>query len=158
MGLDSNSVHPYGSFWLDVADKGIKALALIVGGVWTYINFSRSRIFRRRLDGSISGEIFSRNGDHYALILCRLKNVGQSKYTITQKGTGLEAITLSKGGRTTLGVSEVFTKHGWVESGEQVEQPLVIAIPAPHTFVALELNLRVISQGLEWNISCMVKS
>lgn len=34
MLYDSSSVHPYGSFWLDVADKGIKAAAVLVGGCW----------------------------------------------------------------------------------------------------------------------------
>src|SRR5665213_3298959 len=99
MLLDSTSVHPYGAFWLDVADKGIKALAVIIGGIWTYINFIRSRTFKRKLEPSVSGEIFEKDGNYYILVSKRLKNVGQAQYTIRQKGTALEADTLNPDGR-----------------------------------------------------------
>lgn len=137
MLLDSTSVHPYGAFWLDFADKAIKALAVIVAGIWTYINFIRSRTFMKKLEPSVSGKIFEKNGKHYILISKRLKNVGQAKYPIRQKGTALEADTLSPDGRTRLSVTKAFEDHAWIEPGEQIDEPVVLSIPDPASFIAI---------------------
>lgn len=157
MFLDQPPVHPYASFWLDVADKGIKALAVFVAGIWTYATVARSRTYRRKLESSLSGEIFKRGTDHYLLVSCRLKNVGQSIYTITQRGTAVSSYTLAASGRTHLYTTPVFQEHRAVEPGEQIDDPLVLPIPDPATFVALRLELRVISVKSEWNTSCVVK-
>ncbi len=160
MSLISDSVHPYGSFWLDVADKGIKGLAVVVAGAWTFINVKRSRTFQRKLEPSISGEIFESGGEHYILVTTRLKNVGQSQYYITQKGTALEAMKLSAEGRELISVAAVFEEHAWIEPGEQIEDPLILTIPSPNTFVAVLLTLRVVSEvpeATEWNCSCIVR-
>lgn len=70
----------------------------------------------------------------------------------------MEAITLSPQGRTLLSTSGVFMAHGWIEPGEQIEDPMLIPIPAPKTFVGLKLNLRIVSNGVEWNASYIVRS
>lgn len=155
MLLDA-SVHPYGSFWLDVADKAIKGIAVLVGGAWTYSNFLRARTFRPRIECTVSGQIFRKNGQAYALVSCVLKNAGQSKYVISQKGTYLEPIALTPAGRVKLPGAEVFSEHAWIEPGEQIVDPVVLAIPDPTDFVAVRLNLRVVSEGIEWNASCVL--
>ena len=160
MLLSSESVHPYASFWLDFADKGIKGLAVIVAGAWTYMNFKKSRTFQRKLEPSITGEIFESGGQHYVLVTTRLKNMGQSKYTITQEGTGLEALKLSPHGRERISITSVFKDHAWIEPGEQIEDPILLIIPPPSTFVAVRLVLRVVSkvpEATEWNCSCIVR-
>jgi hypothetical protein len=48
----SSDVHPYASFWLDVADKAIKFVAVLVGASWTWINYKRSRRYKRKLERS----------------------------------------------------------------------------------------------------------
>jgi hypothetical protein len=156
MLVSSAGVHPYATFWLDVADKGIKALAVMVGAAWTHINFLRSRTFKRKVESSVSGKMFVKEGRYYVLVSCRLHNVGQSKYPIKQKGTYLEAMTLDPGGRRRLKGAEIFEDHGWIEPGEQIEEPLVLAIPDPKTYVALRLNMRVVSKTVEWNASCIL--
>jgi hypothetical protein len=157
---DANKVHPYGSFWLDFADKLIKGLAVIVAGAWTLINFKRSRVFHRKLEPSVSGEIFESGGEYYILVQTRLKNVGQSRYIITQKGTGLEAIKLSTQPRERISVTPIFENHAWIEPGEQIEDPVILKIPPPSAFVAVKLTLRVVSrtpEPTEWNCSCIVR-
>jgi hypothetical protein len=153
----TDSVHPYGTFWLDFADKGIKALALCVAGAWTYISAAKSGLFKPKLETHVCGEIFGKDGLHYILVTCSLKNVGQSKYTIRQKGTGLQAVTLSPAGRETLKGAEVFLDHGWIQPGEQIDEPLVLKIPDPKTFVAVKLSLRVVSDSIAWNASCILR-
>lgn len=160
MLLGSDSVYPYGSFWLDFADKGIKALAVIVAGAWTFVNFKRSRTFQRKLEPSVSGEIFGSGGAQYILVTTRLKNVGQSQYNITQEGTALEAVKLSGEGRERISVTSVFEKHAWIEPGEQIEDPIILTIPSSCTFVAILLTLRVVSKlpkATEWNCSCIIR-
>lgn len=151
-------IHPRATFWLDAADKVIKALAVLVGALWTWMNYVRGRIYKRKLEPGVSGEIFSKDGISYLLIACHLKNVGQSLYTIEQKGTGCEIIALSRNDPTRLSVLEVFKDHGWIEPGEQINQPLLQELPDPKTFSALQLNLRIVSHGIEWNDSSIVTS
>ena len=110
MFLSSDSVHPYGAFWLDVADKAIKALAVAVAALWTLMNYKKSRTFQRKLEPTVCGEVFESGGNYYALVSCRLKNVGQSHYTITKEGTALEALKLTPDGREILSVTAVFPR------------------------------------------------
>lgn len=158
MFFGSIDVHPYGSFWLDVVDKLLKFAALAVGAAWTLMNYKRGRTYEQRLEPSVSGEIFSRSGSDYLLINCRLRNVGLSKYTIEQRGTGCEILSLSRSGTERLKVLETFKEHGWIEPGEQIDEPLIMPIPDPQTFYALRLNLRIVSNATEWNGSCIVKA
>lgn len=159
MLFGSDSVHPYGSFWLDVADKGIKALAVAVGAVWTYVNVHRSRTYKRKLEPNISGTIFEKNKGFYLLISCQLKNVGQTKYTIKQEGTYIGVFAIHENGdEQRVSALEIFMDHGWIEPGEQINEPLIAPIPAPQTFIALKLVLRVVSEGVEWNASSIVKT
>lgn len=157
MSLSPDSVHPYGSFWLDVADKGIKALALVVGAVWTFFNVQRSRTYRRKLELGISGAVFDKNGSLYLLISCQLTNVGQTKYSIEQKGTYAGVFTIADSGdEKRIAALEIFKDHGWIEPGEKISEPLIAPVPDPRTFVALKLALRVVSEGIEWNASSIV--
>jgi hypothetical protein len=136
---------------LDAADKGIKVLAVAVGAVWTYYSV------RRKLELSISGTIFKKNGNFYLLISYQLKNVGQTKYTIRQKGTYVGVFAISeKGDEERVLALEIFKDHGWIEPGEQIHETRIAPISNPETFIALKLQLRVVSRGLEWNVSSIV--
>jgi len=159
MILSTESVHPYGSFWLDFADKFIKALAVLVGGAWTYINFLRSRTFQRKLELSLSGEFFEQDEEQYLLVTASIKNVGQSHCSITQEGMGIEALKLSTKGREQIGVAAVFVDHVLLEPGEMIQDAAVMPIPPRNSFVAIRLTLRVVSkipEPLEWNCSRVV--
>ena len=165
MFFDGGSVHPYGSFWLDFADKAIKGAAVLVGGAWTLINFERSRTFRRRLEPKVAAQIFKAGPDYFLLTTSRLKNIGQSKYPIRRRGTVVEEWNrLRPPGRKRLRVSRVFDKHGWVEPGEEIEHTLIFPVPDPSKVVAFEVSLRVVSEdeteleAIEWNASCVASA
>ena len=157
MILEAASVHPYGSFWLDVLDKGIKAAAVIVGGAWALFNVRKSRTFQRKLEVSVGGEIFEKNDAYYVMVRPALKNLGQTLCSIQQKGTGLEVIALATSGRKHVSACPVFDEDASIEPGEQVEDPKVIPIPDPAQFVALLVKLRIVSAGEEWNAKCVVR-
>ncbi len=57
--LTTNSPHKEAAFWLDVFDKIIKFSTLLVGGVWIWINFKRSRIYAQKLTSSGSESIYA---------------------------------------------------------------------------------------------------
>jgi hypothetical protein len=164
MFFDGGSVHPYGSFWLDFADKAIKGAAVLVGGAWTLINFERSRTFRRRLEPKVAAQIFKAGPDYFLLTTSRLKNIGQSKYPIRRRGTVVEVESIETTGRKRLRVSRVFDKHGWVEPGEEIEHSLIFPVPDPSKVVAFEVSLRVVSEdetdteAIEWNASCVASA
>jgi hypothetical protein len=162
MFLDSASIHPYGSFWLDFADKAIKGLAVIVAGLWTYSNAVRSGAFKRKLEPNISGVLFEVSGQHFLKVEARLKNVGLTNYPIRQRGTAVEVIPLRSSGREPPIISSVFKNHGWIQPGEEIGEPLIFPIEDPRGFVAFEINLRVVSEGeldwvaIEWNAKSVV--
>jgi hypothetical protein len=148
MILGSEGVYPYGSFWLDVADKGIKAMAVMIGAAWTYNNVRRSRTYARKLEPCVTGTLLKKNGGFYVLISCQLKNIGQTKYAIDQKGTYVGAFAISdQGEQSSVLALEIFKAHDWIEPGEQISEPQIGPIPNPKTFIALKLVLRVVSGG-----------
>ena len=160
--LEATTVHPYGSFWLDFADKAIKGAAVVIGGVWTYVIAVRSGTFRRKLEPEVSARLFKAAGTDYVEVTCGLKNVGQTNYPIRQRGTAVEIVPLSPDGRKDPIINAVFTKHGWIEPGEAIREQLIFPIPPAHDFVAFEVNLRIVSEAaltksaVEWNATCVV--
>lgn len=151
MLLAPPEVHPYANFWLDVSDKALKTLAVLIGGLWTWVNFRKSRTFKRKLEASVSGEIFCQAGRFYLAIVCHLKNVGLGVYEIQQKGTACIVTALKFPENERVRVLAVFEDHQWIEPGEQIDEPILIEVPDPNTFIALRLVLRVVSAGIEWN-------
>jgi hypothetical protein len=165
--FDAQSVHPYGSFWLDVCDKAIKAIAVIVAGFWTYFNYEKSRTYKSKLEPSVVAEIFQKDGVYYALVECSLKNVGKSKFPIRQTGTALAAVALRPNGREDVALATVFEDHAWIEPEERISDPRVLPIPNPVGYVALMLELRILSEtrrafrsslSIEWNAKTVLKS
>lgn len=149
-------LNPTATFWLDVSDKALKALAVLLGGAWTWMNYRRSRTYKQRLESGIAGEIFQQAGHFYLSIVCHLKNVGLGLYEIRQKGTAcvVTALRRDSDGRIQedrLKTLSVFTEHQWIEPGEPIDDPLLVEVPSPDTFVALRVSLRVVAGGIEWN-------
>src|ERR1700675_1127674 len=74
---------------LDVVDKVIKILAVVIGGAWAYLNYVRGRTYKKRLETNVSGEWFENKGLSFLSGSAHLKNVGLSKFPIEQKGTAI---------------------------------------------------------------------
>ena len=77
-------------FWEVAAHVGT-LIGLGFGGVWGYFNFVRSRTYFPRMELSISGEIRSNNGRRFLVPKITLKNIGNAKIRLIQKGTGLRS-------------------------------------------------------------------
>lgn len=145
---------------LDALEKIFTILAIIVGGCWAYFNYFKGRVYKLRLEPKIFGKIIFRDGIDYLIIKIQLKNVGLYKADIEQKGTALrifscepptEIFETQRVDLERLKTFEVFNKHKWIESGETIEEQKMIAVPAKNQ-IAYQLQLRIISKKIEWNI------
>jgi hypothetical protein len=141
-----DSPYPHASFVLDVVDKGVKVVAVMLGGAWTLMHYQRSRTYKVRLEPGVSGQMFCAGGESYLVIACTLKNVGLSKIDLNWPETWGEVHLMKVAGREKLRRFEVFRSHGWIESGELVTDAVVLPVPAPETYVALQLDLKVMSK------------
>ena len=93
MVFDANTVPPQhgnASFWLELADRIIKFLALLVGAAWTWMHYRRSRTYAQKLELEVEGRIASRHGP-YLEVVTVLKNLGASPHSLQARGTSCTA-------------------------------------------------------------------
>jgi hypothetical protein len=146
------TVYPDASFWLDVLDKAIKVIAVLIGGVWTFVNIRISRIYRNKAEISITGTLHPRGNALLLIINCQIKNIGQVKYDINQKGTCVQVLGINDQGKDEeIALLEVFKDHFWIEPGELVTEPK--CLPIPTHYLAIKTTMRVVSAKIEWNAS-----
>jgi hypothetical protein len=153
--MESPDSYAHAKFALDVIDIGLKVAALVIGGLWALMNYNRSRIYQRKLELGLSGKVFQRNGRLYFGGTCQLKNVGQSKYPIEQNGTTCQIWAYRRSIHTELIYTfTIFERHGWIEPGEQIEEPLLTLVKFdPTELIGVRADFRVVSGGIEWNAS-----
>jgi hypothetical protein len=148
---------------LDVIDEIVKIAAVVVAGAWAYLNYVRGRTHRRRLEINLSGALSEHAGEEFFFGSCSAKNVGLSKAPLNEEGSGISLFALRMATRSDgskrlvpeeLVVLSLFAKHGWIEPGETISEP--VAIPLPKGTLPL-LGVRVdamISNGkTTWNAS-----
>jgi hypothetical protein len=150
---------------LSNSEKVVRIAAIVIGGLWTYLKFIRGRIYRPRLKPSVSGRIVIVSGQPYLIVSIGVENVGSSKVEISQKGTGLRlfspeltpaAAPPSQIGWMHLGTFSVFEKHGWIESGECIQDELLISLQQVAS--AFKLEFRLVAKGIEWQSRAIVES
>ena len=104
------------------------------------------------------------DGQPHLVVSLTMENVGSSKVDIKQEGTGLrlfspelqpaaappDQITWMR-----LGSFSVFEKHGWIESGESIQDQLLITLPKAVS--AFKLEFRVVAKGIEWQARAIVE-
>ncbi len=150
---------------LSNSEKAVRIAAIVIGGFWTYLKFIRGRIYRPRLKPSVSGRMVIVSGQPYLIVSIGVENVGSSKVEISQKGTGLRlfspeltpaATPPSQVGWMHLGTFSVFEKHGWIETGECIQDELLISLQQVAS--AFKLEFRLVAKGIEWQSRATVES
>lgn len=96
------TLHPHISFWLDIVDKAVKVVAVLLGGAWTLMHYLRGRTFKRRLEPGVNGLLFRSGGEAYVVVTCTLKNLGLSKCDLDFPGTWCEVQQMKPAGRQTV--------------------------------------------------------
>jgi hypothetical protein len=124
---------------VDIIGTAITGVAVIAGGIWAYFKFVKGRTFRPRLEVDLSGEWQSvgqwrRNRRQLLQARIRVKNIGASKVTLLQKGTGLRVSVLAANqpsppapaGWDSRGVFVILKEHAWIEPGETISDDLLL--------------------------------
>ena len=136
----------------------ITAAAIVLGGIWTYFNFIKGRIYRPRLEPAVSGKIFEDAGVTFVIVRARLKNIGLSKIDIKQVGLAImiyayqtaKTGTITTADKTKLASFPVFEDHEWIEPGEVIEDEQLFQVPE-YKGTGIRVELRFVYNGIEWN-------
>lgn len=145
---------------VEVAKNICEIVAILVGAFWTYLNYFRGRTYRPRLECAIDASVQEHSDYAYLKVVTRVKNVGLSKVPIDQEGTGLLVYSLralDSGPSSPIqakwndsgGAFSVLTNHRWIEPGEPVSEPLMIAL-SDRTATAYKVMIKVISGKVSW--------
>lgn len=150
---------------LATIDEAVKVTAVLVGGAWTYLNYARGRTFRTRLEVDLSGSI-GHEGEFF-LGECLAKNVGLSKIPLQSKGTGVSVFAVRLATRADgshraweeeVMVLPLYMKHGWIEPGETIGEPVLVAVPKSEMpLLGVRIAVMISNGTTTWNASKIVE-
>ena len=153
---------------LDILVKLLTALAIIVGGIWTYFHYFRGRLYYARLELGVDLRLLRKGTSYSVLVISKVKNVGLSRVDLDLEASGL---TLYEYGDTTavdsirtaesveLGAFDIFGDHQWIEPNESISDLRLIVAPRMSQ-VAFRAAVRVVgsrharlvlTNSFEWN-------
>ncbi len=161
MAIDANAAngsHGSAALWLDVADRVIKFLALLVGAAWTWMHYTRSRTYAKKLELGLEASIFVRDG-LYLEVAMRLENLGAARHPVQERGTSCTVwAVMDNLSRVRLFAQTAFETESWIEPGESIHDSKVFKIEMPREgIVWLMVNLRVESEDREWRLTRHVR-
>jgi hypothetical protein len=151
-------VHPVATFWLGVLDEIIKLAAVFIGGLWALWNFRKSRTYQQKLQLEIVSTVFIKN-DLYGDVLVTAKNIGASRHVVQKAGSFIEiSVILDDLSEHIVELFRVFTDEDSMEPGESINDTKFWSIAPPFdNIVWVRLSLRVLSNGVEWRWSSLVR-
>jgi hypothetical protein len=150
--------HPYAAFWLDIADKAIKFIAVLIAGLWTLWNYRKSRTYSQRLELEVVGGVFVKDF-LYGDAIVTLKNIGATKHSLEHVGTFCELFIVRDDlSEESVELFRVFDRNKTIEPGESINDTLYWRVTHPlEDLTWIKLNLRVVSNGVEWAWSCLMR-
>jgi hypothetical protein len=153
-----NPPHSNLSVALDIVDKAIKLVAVFIGGLWTWWNYSKSRTYEQRLELEIDGSVFVRH-DLYGDIKVTVKNIGATKHEVQRKGTFCVLSTIDADlTEHDIHIFPISTSRTRIEPGELIDDTICWRIDRPiENAIWIKLRLRLISNGVEWHTSDMIR-
>lgn len=154
---------------LDRLDKIIKVVAVVLGGIWTYLNYVRGRTFKRRLELSVTGKLLQSGSNILVTGVAQVKNVGLSKVSISRTPSAImiddlyiDSSAPDKVASEEVGIQDVLADHGWVEPGEVIQESFLVPLLPRMNRVASRIRMRIVSRSLlfkniEWNADCIAE-
>lgn len=121
--------------WAEIVRALVTALALIIGGIWAYYKFIKGRIYRPRLEISISPEWRALEEGHVLQVTVAVKNIGSSFVRLLHRGTGLETYPMATPQSPAPRLSTTWddgpvlpllADHMWIEPGETISDDLML--------------------------------
>jgi hypothetical protein len=155
--LDANP-HPELSFALDVADKAIKLAAVLLGGVWTYWNYRKSRTYAQKLELQLTGAVFEQDGI-FLEASAEIKNLGAARHVLQREDALCELVVISSDlAERSVKVLAVFKSEDQIEPGEAISDLFLHRLDvAPDNIVWLRIDLSVSSGSVEWRRSHLIR-
>jgi hypothetical protein len=130
---------------VDIIETIVAGAAIVVGGIWAYFKFVKGRTLRPHLEVNMFGQWQEIDQRHLLQARIRVKNIGTSKVTMIQKGTGLRISVLAQNQPpsptpSAWDVKKVFVilrEHAWIEPGETVSDDVLLDLGVPGPVVTL---------------------
>jgi hypothetical protein len=112
---------------------------VVLGGIWAYFKFVKGRTYRPRLGVSLAGQWQFVDGRRLLHARITVENIGASKVTLLQRGTGLRVSVLAPDQPAApasaaweyIKVFEILGDHQWIEPGETVSDDLLLNLGIP---------------------------
>jgi hypothetical protein len=131
--------------WINVIGPIITAAVAVIGGIFAYFKFIKGRIFRPRVRINMSAEWIKSSAKDLLLARIEVKNIGKSKISIKQEGTGLRVLVLAADQPAAPAATAwerrktctILKGHDWIESDETVSSDTLLDLgiaPAPVKF------------------------
>jgi hypothetical protein len=153
---------------VDIIQGSITTLAILAGGLWGYLKVIRGRLYRPRLEPTVSGRLIKLGDAPYAIVKLSVKNVGLSRVQLDKGLSTLEIEAYStssnlgkfhRASTSSLGVINVLRRHDWVEPGECIVDEETVALPKEELFglllkfrlIQAATKLRSAKCSTEWN-------
>lgn len=156
MAVDVNTLKS----WVDIVGTAVTTLAVLVGASWAYFKFVKGRTFRPRLEVQVSARWLVVDASDRIHVQIVLKNIGASKVTLRQQGTGLSVSGLAEAqpvAPTTASwvcfrIFEIFLDHAWIEPGETIADDLLLSLEVPRPATVMLHARLVLSRSILRNI------
>lgn len=163
MFLLQGDPHAGARFWLTVADTASKTIFVLVGAGWTLMYYLRGRIHKHKPIPEVTARLVHMNGEIYLSVMCRLKNIGLTKYPIQQKGSAWRVWALTESAPAPehlVWVGDIFKLQGWMEPGGQIDDPQLLKVALTfegQPVIVFRVGLRSVSGGIVSSTSCIVE-
>jgi hypothetical protein len=158
-GIDWNITLGHWERVSKIIQSGVTAVAIIVGGFWTYFTFIKGRTLKEQLEPKTATRIISRDGEKFLVATIQLKNTGKSIIYFKKSGTHLILFKYqpSAGGTAVTEKDWLFdykapsilNDHVGVEPNEQIEEPVLIPLEQADQQIYM-VRLRIASKKTTW--------
>jgi hypothetical protein len=142
---------------VDIADKLVGILAILVGGLFAYFKFFKERVYRPRLEPQVSAELLGDPRQRFLRVVGGVKNTGLAKVNIDLEPSCLRIFGAERLPEradepewTRIATLDISDRHEWVESQEMLRQTWLVALPQGSTFPAYRVELRLVGEISEW--------
>jgi hypothetical protein len=171
--LKCNMLAAWAGFnWKDaseIADHVATVIAIGAAGIWAYFNFVKSRTYHPRMEMAVSGEIRLSGATGYVVPRVTLKNIGQSKIALIQRGSGYRVWFAADSGNSLPEVAwsggrpvyPMFQEHQHIEPGESIFDEVRL-IRLPEASIAVKIEARLVApvsrfprKNNEWNCAAI---
>jgi hypothetical protein len=159
---------PSGLNWNEIfanGEKAAKIVAIIIAGVVGYYKFLRGRVFRPRLEMTVSSSLFLIGQQQYIKVVATLKNTGASRITFDLENSALRIFAAPLAAREIvdsvsweqIGILNVGGRHSWIEPAETVYENWLIVLPAEAANPAFRGELRITGKTTAWYADTIVE-